>query len=142
MNETVVILQDIQKHLQHQLKNTKVEIYPQNPKNWRFQNAGNAVLIGFNQANFANSIATDLMVQERTIELELIIIARSLHNELGALAVLDDVRQKIIGFKPVNAQPIAINSESFLLEEAGAWFYKLNIQTQTQQIQTIEIMEI
>lgn len=142
MATTIEILNSIKTQLAKKLPKVKVDIFPQDPKQWRFQNAGANILIGYNSSSFANQEATDVVLQERTLNIDLIVIAKGLHNDFGALEILDKTRMAIVGFKPKDSSQIYLINEEFLSEEQGAWFYRLVIETKTQQVQAQINMDI
>ena len=51
------------------------------------------------------------------------------------LAILDETRLAIVGFRPTNCLPCHLLQERFLNEDSGAWQYELTVQTETQQVQ-------
>ncbi|WP_230478992.1 Gp37 family protein [Kingella kingae] len=78
------------------------------------------------------------VAQQRDVVLHLTVIGAHLHSDDGTLAILDEVRLAIAGFKPPNCLPCDSLQERFLSEDAGAWQYELTVQTQTQQVQVCQ----
>ncbi|WP_017807370.1 Gp37 family protein, partial [Avibacterium paragallinarum] len=76
-----------------------------------------------------------LVHQRRDVHLALTIIARSQHDDSGALEVLDKVRLAIVGFRPTNCEPCVLISEEFAGEDEGLWQYQLIVQTSTWQVE-------
>lgn len=136
MSKTLTILQDVLTHLQSELANYEVRLFPDNPTNYRFIHPHGAVLIGYHGSQFEKSISTDLVVQERAINLYFTVFGRGLNGDGEALDLLDLLRASVIGFKPVHCSlPIYLISEKFLDEDAGAWQYELRVQTQTMEME-------
>ena len=77
------------------------------------------------------------IAQQRDVTLSLTIMGVGWHSDEGTLAILDEVRLAIVGYRPPNCQMCHLIHEQFLSEDAGAWQYELLVQTETQQVQQI-----
>ena len=68
----------------------------------------------------------------------LTVIARSQHDDHGAVDMLDKIRLAVVGFKPTNCTACSLVSEEFAGEADGLWQYQLMVQTETWQVELRE----
>lgn len=134
LSATKPILDSILAHLQATLPKYAVQLFPDHPAQYRFVHPLGAVLIGYQSSEFKDLRDVDLIAQERCMVLHFTVFGRGLHGDGAALDLLDALRLAIVGFRPVNAEPIHLLGERFLSETAGAWQYELRAQTETMQI--------
>lgn len=140
MSATLPILQAIQQHLSQALPDWSVELLPDKPDQYYLAHPNGAILIGYLGSSFEALRATDIVSQTRTVQLTLTVISRNLHNDIGALAVLDQLRLLLVGFKPPNCTECYLMQERFDGEESGVWQYQLVVQTDTMQVQKVQAL--
>ncbi len=75
------------------------------------------------------------MQQRRVLDILLTVLARSQHNEQGALNTLDLLRAAVMGFAPNQCSPIYFVKEEWLGSESGIWQYQLVVRTYTHELQ-------
>lgn len=138
MSATLPILSAFKERLIDQVLGYEVQLFPDKPQEYRFIHPNGAILIGYESSKFAKPEATELVVQQRVITVALTVFARNLHNDNGALAMLDSIRLALTGWRPPNCLPIQLGDERFLDETGGTWQYQLRLQTETQQIEQRE----
>ncbi len=135
MSATRPIIDAVQAHLQAALPRVQVEVFPERPDEYQFIHPTGAVLVGYQSGKFTPIEGLGTVAQQRDLTLHLTVIGAHLHGDDGALAILDEVRLAIMGFKPPDCLPCHLLQERFLSEDAGAWQYELTVQTSTQQVQ-------
>lgn len=135
MSATRPIIEAVAAHLQEKIAWVQVDIFPERPADYQFIHPTGAVLVGYQSSKFGAIQGLGTIAQQRDLTLHLTIIGAHLHGDDGALAILDEVRLAIVGFKPPNCLPCSLLQERFLSEDAGAWQYELTIQTETQQVE-------
>ena len=135
MSATRPIIDAVAAHLQAALPWVQVDVFPENPADYQFIHPTGAVLVGYQSSKFTQIEGLGVIAQQRDVVLHLTIIGAHLHGDDGALAILDEVRLAIVGFKPPNCLPCSLLQERFLSEDAGAWQYELTVQTETQQVE-------
>lgn len=135
MSATRPIIDAVQQHLQAAIPWVQVDVFPENPADYQFIHPAGAVLVGYQSSTFTRIEGLGTIAQQRDVILHLTIIGAHLHGDDGALAILDEVRLAIVGFKPPNCLPCHLLQERFLSEDAGAWQYELTVQTETQQVE-------
>ena len=138
MSATRPIIDAVTMHLQAALPWVQVDVFPENPSDYQFIHPAGAVLVGYQSSKFTQIEGLGVIAQQRDVVLHLTIIGAHLHGDDGALAILDEVRLAIVGFKPPNCLPCHLLQERFLSEDAGAWQYELTVQTETQQVQVCQ----
>ncbi|MDK4536454.1 Gp37 family protein [Kingella negevensis] len=135
MSATRPIIDAVATHLQAAIPWVSVDVFPENPADYQFIHPVGAVLVGYQSSKFTKLESLGLIAQQRDVVLHLTVIGSHLHGDDGALAILDEVRLAIVGFKPPNCLPCSLLQERFLSEDAGAWQYELTVQTETQQVE-------
>lgn len=138
MSATRPIIEAVAAHLQQKIAWVQVDIFPERPADYQFIHPTGAVLVGYQSSKFTAIEGLGTIAQQRDLTLHLTIIGAHLHGDDGALAILDEVRLAIVGFKPPNCLPCSLLQERFLSEDAGAWQYELTVQTTTQQVQVCQ----
>lgn len=138
MSATLPILSAIKERLVSEVPGYQVQLFPDKPQDYRFIHPSGAILIGYESGKFAKPEASELVIQQRVITIALTVFSRSLHDDHGALAMLDSIRLALTGWRPPNCLPIQLGDERFLDETGGTWQYQLRLQTETLQIEQRE----
>ena len=144
MSITVGILTEIKNYLARKIPDFEVELMPNSPNDYFLSHPLGAVLISYVGSSFDNSRPTSLRVQTRNLQIALTVMTRDLHNEQGALELLDNLRSAILGFAPKNCEPCWILKEQYggNDEDTGVWIYELIIATTTQQVEKKEARDL
>ncbi len=140
MSATLPILVSVKEHLLRQIPVFSVELFPDDLAHYYLKDELGAILVQYAGSKFEKVGSTDIIQQRRNVHIALTILARSQHDDSGALEILDQVRLAIVGFKPTNCEPCALISEEFAGEAEGIWQYQLIIRTETWQVQRV-VME-
>ena len=137
MSATQLILSDIERHLKENLPEWNVELFPNDPSTYSLSHINGAVLISYLASKFDKPRPTSEITQPRHVQIALTVITRDLHNDVGALNLLDEIRLLIAGFRPSNCNECWLIDEFFngADEETGIWQYQLIIQTETWQVE-------
>lgn len=144
MSATQPILEDIRSLLAENLPEWNVELFPNQPDTYHLSHINGAVLISYLTSRFEKPRVTQSVTQVRHIQIALTVLTRDLHDDEGALNLLDDLRLLIVGFRPANCGECWLVDEFFngTDEETGIWQYQLIVQTETQQVQRIIPQEL
>lgn len=137
MSATRPIIDAVQQHLQAALPHIGVDVFPERPGDYSLTHPVGVVLVGYQGSKFTKQEALGMIAQQRDVTLSLTIMGVGWHSDEGTLAILDEVRLAIVGYRPPNCQMCHLIHEQFLSEDAGAWQYELLVQTETQQVQRI-----
>lgn len=142
MSATLPILTAIEAHLKANLPDWSVALMPENPANYFLAHPNGEVLISYVASKFGKLRASDIISQSRTVNIVLTVITRNLHNDYGALALLDKLRLLTVGFKPPNCTECYLIEERFDGEDTGTWQYQLILQTETVQLQDVKCKDL
>lgn len=127
------MLAKLQHDVGHELM---VELFPENPLQYRLNHPRGAVLLAYGKSTFGHSESTDAIVQSRNVVLRLTLIFRQLNGTTGVVRYLDRLRTCLTGWYPPNAdqacRPIA---EQFIGHQNGVWQYAQDFATRTTQMQ-------
>ena len=142
MASTRPIIDAICERLQQDIPDAMVDVYPDNPQEYNFIHPSGTILVGYRSSRFSDEIGLGRISQQRVMTLALTIIGANLHGDYGALAILDEARLSVVGFRPPDCTPCHLISEQFVDEEAGAWVYELILQTETQQVERLKRQDL
>lgn len=127
------MLAKLQHDVGHELM---VELFPENPLQYRLNHPRGAVLLAYGKSTFSNSESTDAIVQARNVVLRLTLIFRQLNGTAGVISYLDRLRTGLTGWTPPNAdQACRPLSEQFIGHQNGVWQYAQDFATRTTQLQ-------
>lgn len=135
MAATLPILASVKERLLQQLDRFSVELFPDDIANYHVKDELGVVLVQYAGSKFESLDSVDIVQQRRVIHIALTVIARSQHDDSGALEILDQIRLAIVGFKPTNCTACHLISEEFAGEDDGLWQYQLIIRTETWQVE-------
>jgi len=114
--------------------NYGVELFPDNPEEYKLDHPNGVVLIRYNGSSYGEygQGAAGMLQQEQFALLQIYVMGRSERKNKGLLNVIEIIRKIItnqIGM--YCTQSWKINSESFIGEFNGEWHYDLSFQTKT-----------
>lgn len=138
MSATLPILEDIRTRLLAKVERFEVDLFPEDPEKYRLNAEDGAILVQYVGSTFKEVGSTSIVQQQRIVNVVLTVLARSQHDESGALNVLDQTRLAVVGFKPSNCTSISLLKEEFLGEESGIWQFQLWLKTETYQVEQDE----
>lgn len=115
-----------------------VELFPDNPAQYRLNHPRGAVLVAYGKSTFGGSQATDAMFQERNLVFRLTLVFRQLNGRDGVTSYLDRIRDNLAGWYAPHCdmacRPLA---EHFIGHLQGVWQYAQDIATRATQLQTL-----
>lgn len=135
MSATLPILQSIRDHIEQKTTSFSIELFPDDLEHYNLLDPFGAVLVQYAGSKFESLDSTDIIQQRRKVLVALTVIARSQHDDTGALEMLDQLRLAIVEFRPTNCTACSLISEEFAGEDNGLWQYQLIIQTETWQVE-------
>ncbi|WP_339079039.1 Gp37 family protein [Pseudomonas sp. TMP9] len=139
MSQTEQLLDAIVERLKTAMgRDLMVELFPENPAQYRLNHPRGAVLVAFGKSTFGGSQATDAMFQERNLVISLTLVFRQLNGKDGAVSYLDSIRGTLTGWWPPHCdQACRPVSERFIGHLQGVWQYGLDIATRATQLQSM-----
>lgn len=105
----------------------KVEVFPNDPKLYDFDNLPAALLIHYAGSRFAAPKGPANTAQARTMEWSLVLLVRSLRGEGGAYSHLEDIRLAVQGRAFAGAGPAILNRDQLVDEAKGVWRWEIRI---------------
>lgn len=115
-----------------------VELFPENPAQFRLNHPRGAVLVAYGRSTFGDSEATDAMFQQRNLVIRLTLVFRQLNGKDGVVSYLDRIRGCLTGwYAPHCDSACRPVSELFLGHLQGVWQYGLDIATRATQLQNM-----
>ena len=138
MSATLPILESIQQRIADKTDKFSIELFPDDLEHYNLTDEFGAVLVQYAGSKFESIDSVDVIQQRRVVMVALTVIARSQHDDHGAIEMLDRLRLAIVGFKPTNCTACSLVSEEFGGESDGLWQYQLLVQTETWQVELCE----
>lgn len=138
MSATLPILDSIRKRIEDKTEQFSIELFPDDLEHYNLTDEFGAVLVQYAGSKFESIDSVDVIQQRRVVMVALTVIARSQHDDHGAIEMLDQLRLAIVGFKPTNCTACSLVSEEFGGESDGLWQYQLLVQTETWQVELCE----
>jgi hypothetical protein len=115
-----------------------VELFPENPQQYRLNHPTGAVLLAYGKSTFSGSHSTDATVQSRYVLLRLTLVFRQLNGTDGVVSYLDRLRACLTGwFPPHGDQACRPVSEQFIGHLNGVWQYAQDFSIRTTQLQSL-----
>lgn len=121
---TTDLLEEIVATLRAALPDVAVELFPERPDSYRLSHPVGAVLVAYRGATFGKPAPEYGYAQERLPAWRTVVLFRQQYGRAGALAYLDQVRARLLSYRPSGARyPCRALAEQFLGEESGIWRY-------------------
>lgn len=133
--DTRALLAAVADRLKSAIGGVEVALTPERPQSWRLNHPKAALLVDYRGSRYAAHERMGRIVQPRTVEVGVSVVARSLHNAYGAVALVDAVRTALLGFGPPNARQMTAVSDRFVAEEGGLWIYEIVFAAETLAVE-------
>lgn len=121
--------QAILARLKQKLSDVAIEPYPDKPSEYVLIHPNAAVLVRYVSSDYQNPLSPDIIAQDREINFELAIIARSLTDNRGVYELLEDIRQALMGWRIEGFEKFYYTRDEFVAENDGIWQYAIYIAT-------------
>lgn len=140
MSQTADILDDVIARLATAFgRDLAVELFPENPREYRLNHPVGVILVAFSGSSFSDSAATDATFQDRKMSVPLTFVFRKLNGPRGVINYLDQIRAELTGYQPSHCTtPLAPQEEKFLGQINGLWQYSQKYGASTTQVQVVE----
>jgi len=138
MADTLAMIEATLAHLEQALPDLAVELFPQRPAEYRLNHPVGAVLLGYPGSVHKAPRALGMVAQERKVRFGCTLVARQVWGSLGAVALLDSLRQALVGWAPPDCEAITALDDKFLTEEAGVWWYASDFEAQSLTLEDRE----
>ncbi len=134
-NTSEALEQAVIARLQARMPELEVEAFPDDPDEYRLNHPLGALLVRYHGSKFGPLLDTDLVVQDRSMAVEVTLVFRSLNGKEGIYAYLEAVRLALAGFKPPAFAKLKPIGEEFLAQGGGEWRYAIDFATTTTVIE-------
>ncbi|WP_047257741.1 Gp37 family protein [Chromobacterium subtsugae] len=135
MGSTVEIIDAMVARLAARLPGLLVEYFPERPSEYRLNHPAGALLISYLSSQFGAPVDAGAVVQPRTLKLSVTVVLRQLNGRTGAVAVLDDVRRALVGYRLPDCRKLQAAGERFLGQSAGLWQYAADFTALAMQVE-------
>jgi len=126
------------KRLTERIIGIPIESFPNNPTEYRLLHPSAAVLVRYAGSNFTPSLSPNIIIQDRTIDFDITIIARSLTDNRGVYELIESIRVALTGFIPDGCTKMYPKKDEFVNENEGIWQYSMIFST-TRRVSEIEM---
>ncbi len=137
MSATLPILHSLKDHLGTHLPDWSVELMPDDPSEYHLAHPVGAVLISYAGSKFDKVRPSARVTQTRTLHIVITVMSRNLHDDVGAIAVLDELRLLTVGYRPPDCGEMWLIEEQFDGVATGIWQYQLVLCADTVQVQRL-----
>lgn len=140
MSATLPILQAFQQRLSEAFPDWAVDLMPDDPRSYFLSHPNGAILISYAGSKFGAPRSSAEITQTRNVHIVLTVISRNLHDDSGAVNVLDHLRLCVTGYRPPHCGRCWLTDEQFdgQYEDTGIWMYQLALVTDTMQIEQLQ----
>lgn len=138
MSATLPILMAFKQHLNERFPEWDVQLMPEDTQSYFLSHPNGGILISYAGSTFGDVRSAKEITQTRKVHLLFTVLSRDLHNDFGALQLLDDLRLALVGFRPPNCLPSWLIEEQFDEQQSGIWIYQLVLATETMQVEQIQ----
>lgn len=138
MATTKAILLAAADRLKSQVPGVAVELYPESPAAWRMNHPRAALLVDYRGSRYGEVVDTGIVAQGRELSIGISVVARTLHDAYGALAITDAVRLALLGQRLPDCRKLRLSSERFVSQEAGNWIYELVFSAESLAVEDAE----
>ena len=143
---TLELLDGVVARLTERLPGLAVALVPESDTAPRLLHPAGAVLVSYGAARFSHPGSqggpwrdSSAVAQRREVLVSLLVQARQLHGATGAVAVLDQVRAALLGWRPPHGGPLRGEAERLLNAEDGLWSYGVTYVTDTLAVVDDEV---
>ena len=106
MSATLPILDSIRKRIEDKTEQFSIELFPDDLEHYNLTDEFGAVLVQYAGSKFESIDSVDIIQQRRVVMIALTVIARSQHDDHGAVDMLDKIRLAVVGFSRPTVPPV------------------------------------
>lgn len=121
--------------LKENITDMAVEAYPDNPDTYKLIHPKGAILVHYSGSKFLNPMYEEVIIQERKINYDIIIVAKSLRGNGGIYETMDKVRETLTGFKNQDTLKMYPIDEEYIHQDNGLWQYGMRFETRVKHVE-------
>lgn len=136
--DTRAVLAAVAARIKATVTGVEVGLTPERASSWRLNHPRAALLVDYRGSRYGQLQRMGLVAQPRTVQIGVNVVARTLNDAYGAVALVDAVRAALLGWTPPHCKALAAASDRFVAEEGGLWFYEIVFEAETLAIEDRE----
>ena len=132
---TDTLIGDTQATLKATFPELSVELFPARPEDYRLNHPTGALLLAYPGSALGAPMLMGRVEQVRTIRIGITLVLRNLWGDDGAAAMLDRLRDALVGWRPSSdCEPVYAVTDRLLQHDGGLWWYAAEFACVTRQI--------
>ena len=132
---TPALITDTQATLAAAFPELAVELFPDQPANYRLNHPTGALLLAYPGSALGAPMLMGRVEQVRTIRIGITLVLRNLWGDDGAAAMLDRLRDALVGWRPSSdCEPVYAVSDRLLQHDGALWWYAAEFACVTRLI--------
>ena len=121
---TSTLITDTQATLAAAFPELAVELFPDQPANYRLNHPTGALLLAYPGSTLDSPMLMGRVEQARTIRIGITLVLRNLWGDDGAAGMLDRLRDALIGWRHSSeCEPVYAVNDRLLQHDGGLWWY-------------------
>jgi len=125
--------------LKSKITDVEIKEFPDDIKKFRgLTHPKGMIMVRFWGSEYSKVQATDVVVQDKTIQFMIITTLRNLRSHLGVYAYLDAIRIALTGYKMNGCSKMIPVDEKFIDEQDGVWIFGSLFEFKTKAIEVVE----
>lgn len=129
-------------HADHSALRCKAEKLPENDDEYKRAIKKNIAFVSITGSTSLNKNSTQPTIQERTLQVGIIIHCRSLYGPDGLFSVQDGLEKALIGFRPLHCERLYhVKDERDRELETNTWMQVFQFECTTKLVQDIALTE-
>lgn len=127
-----MLSEEVVERLRERLPDLRVDHFPDAPDRFEWAKADRMLLVSYGGSNYSTERTMDPSSCERTPEIGVTILVRSLRGPAGAPAMIDRVRLAIHGWRPPSqGGRMYPTRDEFVSENQGVWRFVIRFTCST-----------
>jgi len=118
--------------LKEKLPDLEVRSFPDDPKNYRLEHPVGALLVRYGSSKYTQPQATDVVVQDATMNFSVTVVTRGYNTDGGAKTIIGQAEDALRGYRVDGCSKIWISETSLIDETEGIWQYEIGISAVTR----------
>jgi Gp37 protein len=115
--------------LQAEMDGYTVDRFPDVPARYPWAGADKLLLVAYERSNYGDAASLEPFYQDRTYELSVTVVVRSLRGPEGAGDTIDAVADALMGWSPpTGGTPLLLLRDEFVSEDQGTWRFVVAFQ--------------
>lgn len=142
-NKITDITKDIQDRLKIAFPEMTVDLFSKQPAEYWLRHPVGAMMVHFGGSRYSKSLASDIIVQQRILSIQIIISIKNLKSDDTDIQnLVDKTRLVLTGYRPCGSKKMYPVSETYIDEINGIWLYGITFEVENTNIEALEDEEV